>query len=311
MYRIAALSLVLVEGAVTLITSGHKRGLDAALLQRLARESANRAYFVGDPNIAGTLRPWQWIETGSDYPVAAYPHGVSQPGVVTVAADPLGRMGKVYRLTVTPRSNSPTGTHDADWAALFNSPTAYYGRNGQSDWIHFLVMFPAGEYRPTRGDWNWFFEEHNDSGFVPWYTAGQIPDEIPELALGVANDRGAVKQLLMQVRGGQDTHMLGPRRIYSHVKLQYDHWYSLVVHEKWSSDAAQGFIAWWVDGRRIFAQHLANLWQRPDGSYDHVNFEFNNYRVHASWDSTVYYGPTAIGPSRGSVAFPRGATPER
>ena len=305
MYRIAALGLVLVATAAAIVTSGRTHGLDAGLLQRLARERLNRPFFVGDPNLTGNLQPWQWIETGSDYPVSAYPHGVSQPGVVTVAADPLGRMGRVYRVTVTPSSNAPTGTRDADWAALFNTPTSYYGQNAQDDWVHFSVMFPSWAYRPTQGEWNWFFEEHNDFDFVRWYDAGQIPGEIPELALGVANDRYSIQQLLMQVRGGQDTHMGGPLRIYSHLKLRYDHWYRIVVHERWSSDPAEGLIAWWVDRRLVFARHVADLWQRPDGSYDHVNFEFNNYRQHASWDSTVYYGRTEIGPTRQSVAFPR------
>ena len=302
MCRLAALSLILIATGPAILISVDQRGSDAAL-RRPAREILDRPYFVGNPSRTGSLHPWQWIETGSDYPVSAFPYGVGKPGVVTVAADPLGRMGKVYRLTVTPHSNSPAGTPDADWAALYNRPTSYYGRNGQDDWFHFLLMFPSGAYRPTRGDWNWVFEEHDDSGFLPWYDTGKIPREIPELALGVANEPYSGKQLFVQVRGGQDAEMRGPRRFYSHRRLRYDHWYSILVDEKWSSDPTRGVIAWWVDGRRVFVKHLADLWQRPDGSYDHVNFEFNNYRMHASWDSTVYYGRTAIGPTRSSVAF--------
>lgn len=312
MYRIAALSLALLTAAV-IFTAGDNDGTRSHLasLRGKASASSNRAYFVGDPNLTGNLRPWQWVETGSDYSVSSYPHGVSEPGVVTVGTDPLGRMGKVYRVTVTPSSNFPSGTPNADWAALLNTPTSYYGRNGGEDWVHFFVMFPSRAYRPTQGEWNWFFEAHDDSNFLPWYNAGEIPHEIPELALGLANDRGSVKRFLMQIRGGQDTRMGGPRRIYSRRKLRYNHWYDIVMHEIWSPDPAQGLIAWWVDGRLIFSKHVADLWQRPDGSYDHVNFDFNNYRQHASWDSTVYYGRTEIGPTRRSVAFPRTPTDRR
>jgi hypothetical protein len=73
---------------------------------------------------------------------------------------------------------------------------------------------------------------------------------------------------------------------------------------RWSPDPKAGFIAWWVDGRLIHSGHLADLWRRPNGSYDHVNFDFNNYRLHAGWDSTLYYGRTEIGPTRASVSFP-------
>jgi hypothetical protein len=97
--------------------------------------------------------------------------------------------------------------------------------------------------------------------------------------------------------------MSGPKRVYSHLHFRYDHWYDIVIREVWSSAPSIGFVGWWVDGQRVYGEHIADLWTRPDGSHDHVNFELNNYRQHASWSSTIYYSRTAVGPTRASVAF--------
>ena len=49
--------------------------------------------------------------------------------------------------------------------------------------------------------------------------------------------------------------------------------------------------------------HRPTLWQRPDGTTDHVELELNNYRLHASWNATVYYGKLKTGTTRASVGF--------
>ena len=262
-------------------------------------------FFKADPNASGSLRPWDAIETGAELPVFRYPLGVRSPGVIVPATDPLRQQGKVIQDTVTPLSNFVGGVPGSDWAAVFNPPTRYYGQSGQEDWVHFRVMFPRRAYRPTSGEWNWFFESHDDSGWTRWYAAGQIQPEVPELAIGVDNDPGTRPQLFMHVRGGQDTDMHAPTAIFTDRPLRRNHWYGLMLHVIWSADPQRGLVQWWIDGKRVYSHHLADLWQRPDGSYDHVNVDFNNYRQHASWNSTVYYGVVEIGPTQASVVLPR------
>jgi hypothetical protein len=66
-----------------------------------------------------------------------------------------------------------------------------------------------------------------------------------------------------------------------------------------------GRFEWWLDGRRQYAATLPTLWRRPDGSTDHVVLELNNYRRHAAWNATVYYGRIAVGATRAAVAWRR------
>ena len=51
----------------------------------------------------------------------------------------------------------------------------------------------------------------------------------------------------------------------------------------------------------MYSKHRPTLWQRPDGTTDTPNFEFVNYRPHASVNSTIYFGPVKIGATSASV----------
>jgi hypothetical protein len=164
-------------------------------------------------------------------------------------------------------------------------------------------MFPAGAYRPTSGEWNWLHEAHNDTGYLRFYRAGEIPEEYPELAMGVGNWAGSPPVLFLRVWGGKDTSVGSATYVYNHARLKYNHWYDVLLHARWSPDPSVGFMEWWLDGKRLFSRHVADLWQRPDGSYDHLSFELNNYRLHANWNSTVYYSKTRIGPTQASTGF--------
>jgi hypothetical protein len=108
------------------------------------------------------------------------------------------------------------------------------------------------------------------------------------------------------VLGGPDTCPLNDSTSWTYDgshPLVYNHWYDMLFHVIWSPSSSTGLIEWWKDGALMLSAHTPTLWQRPDGSTDVTEFELNNYRIHATWNSTVYYGRTAIGPTQSSVAF--------
>jgi hypothetical protein len=267
--------------------------------------SGLQPYFVGDPNASHSLRPWQYFEDGPTFSVAASPQGASRPGVVKVVGDPLGQEGMVYQETVCSTCNNSSGAQDGDWTYLFNTQSrlSYYGQNNQTDWLHFRVMFPGGgRYRNTRGEWNWLYEAHDDNNLYNF----PMTCEDEELGLTVVQyDGDPYPYLALRILGGRDTCPLANGTwIYDwRHRLRYNHWYDMLFHVVWSPKPRTGFVQWWRDGRRMVSRHIADLWQRPDGSTDHVAFELNNYRLHANWSSTIYYGETMIGPTRSSVRF--------
>jgi hypothetical protein len=78
---------------------------------------------------------------------------------------------------------------------------------------------------------------------------------------------------------------------------------SILLHVVWSPDAGTGRFEWWLDGNQIASIHRPTLWQRTDGSTDHVELELNNHRTRASWDASVYYGRLEVGSGRAAVDF--------
>jgi chitodextrinase len=267
------------------------------------------ADFFADPNLTGSLLPWDRFDPGNASStngilVANQPNGATSPGIVAVTNDPLGQQGKVYQETVTPTAQASVAS-GSDSTYLWNGTRSYFGNNGQSNWIHFRMMLPTG-YQPTVGEWNFFNEYHNDTNYLKFYNAGQISWEYPELGLLVTNYSGDVPHLLYRVRGGQDCNscnMSVGTDVRDASPLLLNHWYDVVLHVVWSPDPTVGQFEWWLDGRLVGSIHRGTLWQRPDGTYDHANFEFNNYRQHSSWNATVYYGKVSIGSTEASVGF--------
>jgi hypothetical protein len=263
------------------------------------------AYFSADPNVTGTLAPWQYFDAGGTFSVSNYPNGVTSPGVVGVRNDPLGQEGKVYQQTVTPNSNWFGGASRGDWTYLYNDQSAaYYGHNGQENWVHFKVMFPGnGAYNVTQGEWNTTHEAHMNSDFTRWSNTC----EDAEITLDVVQYSGDASPYLgFRVLGGNDTCPMNDGSsvwTYDPQPLKFDHWYDITYHVIWSPDASKGYIQWWRDGQLMLDKHMPTLWQRPDGSTDVAEFELNNYRLHNTSNSTLYYSKTKIGPTQASVGF--------
>lgn len=287
-------------------------GLNAGLHGALAAGFGNALpYFAADPNVTGDLRPWARFQIGAaSYRVSDHPKGMISTGSVSVAPDPLRSQGSVYKLSVTPSANFAAQSAGSDRVDLYNGLAPYMGQEGQETWEHVRLMFPSGRepYLAAPGDWNWLLQHHNDGNYKKFVTAHQIKWEYPELVWGM-NARAKLPggqpgpELFMRVWGGNDLRQGTPTTVYAGAALQHDHWYDMLVHAVWSHDRQAGLVEWWLDGKLLYSQHVANLWQRPDGSIDHVNFEFSNYRIHANWNSTVYYSRVKIGPTKASVSF--------
>jgi Polysaccharide lyase len=285
-------------------------GFISAKSTPLSRSSA-KPFFVGDPNLTGDLTPWDHIKVGEiDYKVSDHPSGLTDSGSVSIAADPLGTQGQVYKLTTTPTSNFAASSARSDRVDLWNQPKPYLGQEGQETWEHFQLLFSsAGDsYKPAPGNWNWLVQHHNDPNYKKFISSRTIERELPELAWGVdtkhsLSNAEQAAYLFMVIRGGDDLHQPAETRVHAKTPLLDDRWNDMLVHVIWSHDPQQGMVEWWLNGDSVYSQHIANLWLRPDGKTDHVNFEYSNYRAHVEWPSTVYFSRVKLGATREAVAF--------
>jgi hypothetical protein len=86
-------------------------------------------------------------------------------------------------------------------------------------------------------------------------------------------------------------------------RLRTGRWYEFLAHTVWSPDPSQGYVEWWLDGKRLYSHDVATLYTRPDGSLSTVYFIPDHYRLHASWNSTIYFDGTRLVPTRSSVGY--------
>jgi hypothetical protein len=184
-------------------------------------------------------------------------------------------------------------------------------------WLRTSVMFPSaatisksgatGEqpFQPTTGEWNWFLEFHNDSNPMP-SCAREFAnvaftvktDDPPEI--GIAGTRNA--RMAMRVMGGRDCD---PNIVWvDGPPLEWDHWYEMLVHIKWSSGS--GIVEWYLDNSSspyYSNLKIPTLFTRPSGyvTPSYTTLTIPNYRLHAPWNSTIYIGPLAVGSTKSSV----------
>jgi hypothetical protein len=184
-------------------------------------------------------------------------------------------------------------------------------------WLRTSVMFPSattisksgatGEqpFQPTTGEWNWFLEFHNDSNPMPSCARefanvafSVKTDDPPEI--GIAGTRNA--RMAMRVMGGRDCD---PNIVWvDGPPLEWDHWYEMLVHIKWSSGS--GIVEWYLDNSSspyYSNLKIPTLFTRPSGyvTPSYTTLTIPNYRLHAPWNSTIYIGPLAVGSTKNSV----------
>ena len=168
--------------------------------------------------------------------------------------------------------------------------------DGGDAWFSMSVLLPSGsnpsypgKFTPSPSSgWNMFMEWHISPG-----VAGSSP------YVGVRNSGGAPR-LVMRLVGGPEGSP-DTRWIDDPAALQFDHWYDIQVHMRWSPDPSVGYAEWWVDGTRLFAGSFATLYRRSGGGASSVMFDAGHYRGTQSWTDTVYFDGVKVGPTRSSV----------
>jgi hypothetical protein len=252
--------------------------------QKSLGDSQDRgAYFMGNFNTCD-LSQWQIFQ------------GPRQSFKVVQRPRVEGRCAAA--ITVGPWALDGLINAEADGATWYQRPAAY-GTDGHGVWQHFSVRFAHG-FRATPGEWNVFAEWHDDKG---WQKFPEISFEYANLIWMIRTPprikRGA--RIGMRVMGGSPT---APRTVHANGPfLRTEHWYDFLAHTVWSPNPSKGLIEWWLDGKLLYSRHLPTLYTRPDGSVNTVYFGEYNYRLHASWDSTIYFDGTRLGPTRSSVHY--------
>jgi hypothetical protein len=229
------------------------------------------------------------------------------PARFPVVPGPLG--ADAVALVTTPSSFGPN--RQSVMSSLWVEPDLAHagwadGRRveSQDTWYRVRMLFPGGRYVPTRGQWNWVVEWHNDDRTASFPGAYSI-------ALGVYTDYSGTKRapgrnprLALRLMGGR---VRSPRVRTVEMprdSLLYDHWYDLVFHIVWSADRRVGRVEWWCDGGLEMRTRFPTLYTLPRGLHSYNTFGVYNYRLRARWPSEVRVADTAIGPDATSVGFP-------
>ncbi len=166
---------------------------------------------------------------------------------------------------------------------------------------HERIYFPSGAYAPTTGNWNILVSHHNDSG----YQAYSCSQELANVILDVVTDYpvtdavGQNPRLKMRVMGGATC---SPQtNWYDLGSLDLDHWYDVLYQVTWSPSESAGQVNVWLDGTELVAHRGPTLYTRPNGSTSYTFLDLVNYRLHASWNSTIYFGTVKIGASQAAA----------
>jgi hypothetical protein len=174
----------------------------------------------------------------------------------------------------------------------------------QDTWYRVRMMFPRDRYLPTRGEWNWVVEWHNDDRTAAFPGAYSIALGVYTDYTGADGSPGVNPRLAFRLMGGD---ALSPQVRTIELppgSLSYDHWYDLSFHMVWSADPTAGLAEWWCDGMKMASVRFPTLYALPDGTHSYNGFGLYNYRLRSDWTSEVDFGDVAIGPDAASVGAP-------
>lgn len=295
--RVRPFLLTVFAASLAVVAVGKVVATDAAASQPKQAAPAT-PYFVGDAE-AG-LRAWPSLFNAHATRVVRMPR-----------VD--GRYG--YRFRVTP--GQVDASVDGDMAYLDHLQDRPWEQEGANTWYRFRYAFPSGtkrafpgSFRPnqTSSGWNMILEWHEPA----------CCEASPYIGVRFSG-RGV---LMLRWVGGPEnasTWVLA----YDRRPLQYDHWYDMLVHVRWSADATKGFVEWWADGRKVFPTangrdaygrplpaRFPTLWS-VDGVPRAPWLEWGHYRgrAGADWVDTTYGDGFRIGPTRASVRRDPGSSP--
>jgi hypothetical protein len=161
------------------------------------------------------------------------------------------------------------------------APVASTGGYGGQDWYYgWWTMFPAAGnelgFWPTYADWN---------TFTDWHNPGSCDSNV---GLGIDNTSGTPQMFFEDLSfAAGSCHTVTSWQPKVEWPLQYDHWYDIVLHVKWSTDPSVGYTELWVDGQQKLpltqGQTMADV---ADAS---VYWKQGFYRSAFSGLNTVYH----------------------
>ena len=265
----------------------------------------------------GDLTQWTHRDFGSGTDAGSNTSGA---GYLWYHANVGGR--RAASITVTPTAHaSPAANSDS---VYLWEPRQFWNHQPYEIWLRTSVLFPSattisssglsGEapFAPTTGEWNWFLEFHNDSSPLP-----SCAKEFANISLDVKTDGPVLDgvvgtknpRMALRIMGGSDC---SPSIVWvDGPPLQWDHWYEILLHIKW--DPKRGIVEWYLDN--LSSPYYSNLkiptlFTRPKGyvSPSYTSLTVPNYRLHATWNSTIYLGPLAVGSTKNSVLNALNAT---
>lgn len=275
-----------------------------------ASKTNGNTVFLNRDLTAGDLSQWTHQDFGLGTDSGSNTSGA---GYLWYHANVAGR--RAAGMTVTPTAHASQAAN-SDSVYLWDR-SQYWNYQPYEIWLRTSVMFPSaatiqsggatGEapFAPTTGEWNWFLEFHNDSSPLP-----PCAKEFANISLDVRTDdspqSGVVgtqnPRLAMRIMGGNDCT---PNIVWvDGPPLQWDHWYAIILHIKW--DPKRGILEWFLDNSEVpyySNRKIPTLFSRPKGyvSPSYTNLTMPNYRLHATWNSTIYLGPLAVGSTRSAV----------
>lgn len=162
---------------------------------------------------------------------------------------------------------------------------------------------------PTTGELNWFLELHNDSNpnagpefanisfnVMTDYPVGSGPGQHPRIQCRLMGGPDTAIQTLYITADGKTS---GGNASLAGLPLLLDHWYDFLLHVK--LDPVSGIFEWFLDGNLVYSNlSVPTLYSRPAGyvSPSYTSLTVPNYRLHATWPSTIFLGPLCVAKSK-------------
>lgn len=207
------------------------------------------------------------------------------PGDAAVLSPPDGSPGLAARFAVHSGDDPINSTGERAETRASQEQTDGY--EGHESWYGWSTYFPS-DFNPPTGSWNIFTQFHETNA-----------DGCPPNIAFQADTSKSPTRIKVRVRGGS-TALCKPSsdRIWRPATLMTDTWYRFVVHVRWSSDPAVGFVELWLNGQRVVPlTALATLYV-GQGSYLKQGF----YRSDSSLTSVIYHRGAKRGDSYNAVA---------
>ena len=190
-----------------------------------------------------------------------------------IVASPTAQGRYAFRSTVDANATERDQAGQRSMLLLFPDDVPHENTTGAFEgserWYRTSVYFPS-DFRPSPDStWNWVVQWHN------W------PDGpcCPNLAIAVDSSGGAEKLSLRVMGGGNAANPIENDDVITETNpagylewfvgdraLKRDHWYSSLVHVKWSADPDQGLVEWWLDGRRVVSRAAPTLYWYADNN---------------------------------------------